>query len=186
MLRFLVVRFRCPKCRATATALPDDVLSGVRQDLATVAEIVATYLDGACGYRELPLKVLGVVPPEGLTVSTLWGQPEAPSPTPSTCFRWLARFAAGARAWWNVAATALQQHGEYFPPSAPAPLDRSARKPEKREALRDAWRAIDACRTLAVQRDVPIARWPFVMRHAPTPPTGLDRTGWFCKPPPPT
>lgn len=161
------------------------MLSGVRQDLATVAEIVATYLGGECGYRELPLKVLGVVPPEGLTVSTLWGQPEAPSPTPSTCFRWLARFAAGARAWWQLAAAALQQHGEYVPASAPDRLNRRARTPQKREALRDAWQASDAFQKLAVQRNVPIARWPLVMRHAPTPPAGLDRTGWFCKPPPP-
>ena len=28
-------------------------------------------------------------------------------------------------------------------------------------------------------------RWPFVMRHVPTPPPGLDHTGWFGKPPPP-
>lgn len=165
--------------------LPGDVLAGVRQDLATIAEIVATYLDGEGGYRALPLVVLGIELPAGLKVSTIWGQPQAPSPTPSTCFRWLARFAAGARTWWNEAAAALQPHGEYLPPSAPNHLARKGRSDEKREVLRWAWHAVHVFRVLATQLNVTFSRWPFVMRHAPTPPRGLDRTGWFCKPPPP-
>lgn len=165
--------------------LPGDVLAGIRQDLTTIAEIVATYLDGRGGYRALPLIVLGVELPTDLTVSTIWGQHDAPSPTPSTCFRWLARFAVGARAWWNEAATALQPHGEYVPPTSPAHLARRGRSHEKQEVLHWAWHAVRAFRLLAGQLEMPFSRWAFLLRHAPTPPRGLDRTGWFCKPPPP-
>lgn len=165
--------------------LPGDVLAGIRQDLGTIAEVVATYLDGGDGYRVLPFTVLGGELPADLTISTVWGHPEAPSPTPGTCFRWLARFAAGALAWWREAAAAIQMHGDYVPPTAPAPLARRARSEAKREALCWAWQAVHAFRLLAARLGAPISRWAFVMRHAPTPPRGLDRTTWFCKPPPP-
>lgn len=178
-------RFRCSRCRLTATVLPDDILPGMRHDLATLGGIIAAYLDGAVGYRELPLRVLGLAPPPGLAVSTMWGDAEAPSPTPSTCFRWLARFAAGARAWWLVAARALQQRGDFVPPPAPGHLDRKARSDIKQFALRDAWQAVSALYVLAERLGTGPARWPFVMQHVPTPPPGLDHTGWFCKPPPP-
>jgi len=181
-LCLVVYRFRCPCCRATATALPDELLPGIDLDLDTIGELVLGYLDGTVTYRELARRVLGLAKP---VATSAWTLPVTPAPSATTCFRLVARFVAGARAWWAMATAALQKHGDPVPPPAPLPLGLKARSDDKRRALQDGWQAIHALRLLAEQLGVAISRWPFVMRHATVPPFGLDRTGWFVRPPPP-
>lgn len=184
-VRLRVQRLRCPRCRATATALPEDVVPGLGHDLGTVAGIIAAYLDGDVSYRELPLRVLGIAPPPGNTANTTWTSPDAPSPTPTTCFRWITRFALGAHAWWLLAAADLQARGAYAPPPAPVLPVARAHAEAKHAALRLACQALDAYRRLADRFSIGVERWPFLLRHAPSAPAGLDRTAWFCRPPPP-
>jgi hypothetical protein len=187
-LRFTVPRFRCSRCRLTATALPDEVLPGARHDLNTVATTLATYLESPVGYRGLPFQVLGVAVPADMSVSTVWGQPEAPSPTPATCFRWLARFASGARDGWRVAVVALQAGQEYKPPEAPTYLKDKARSDAKRQLLADAWHTLDAWRVLARRlgrRAGSPVTWARAVLHAPGHSEGGERANWPGKPPPP-
>lgn len=179
-MRLDVWRFRCPRCRKTGTALPDDVLPGLGYDLATLAGIVAAYLDGIVSYSRLTALVLGLEQPTAAAPYTL---AVAHSPAPTTCFRLLARFAKGSRAWWSLAAVALQARGDYVPPPVPDHLAPKARSQAKRQALGDAWQALDAFRQLADRLGVAVLRWAFVMHHAPVPPADLDRTGWFARPP---
>ncbi len=182
---FDAVRFRCPNCRATATALPDDVLPGLAHGSDTVAGTLTTYLDGNASCRQLTPAVTGAEPRPAITRRG-FGEPPYPSPTPATCFRWVARFAAGARAWWNTAAALLLAHGAYVPPTAPAYLNDLGRSEGKRAALRDAWHALDAWQRLAEHMDLPRSRWPHLMRHCPRPPAALDRTGLLVPLPRPT
>jgi len=179
-----MIRFRCPRCRRTATVQPADVLAGMHHDLPTVAAIITAYLDHPRGYRELPLHVLDVVLPEGLTPSTLWGQPEAPSPTPSTCFRWVARFVQGALAWWRSAVRHLLRRGVVVSHAAPGHLTAKGRSHEKRQRLQWGWHATVAYQQIAVHLGMASHRWPFVMRHDPAPPSTRDPTEWFCGLPP--
>src|ERR1035437_10124434 len=108
-----------------------------------------------------------------------------PSPTPSTCFRWVARFAVGARAWWAIAMAALLARGDYVQGAPPAALESKCASAEKRALLRDAWYALDALRVLATQLGASAARWPHVMSQSPVQPKGLGRTGWFVSAFPP-
>lgn len=179
---FDALRFRCPACRATATALPEDVLPGLAHGLDTVAGTLTTYLDGDATYRQLTPAVTGAEPRPAIGRAD-YAEPPYPSPTPSTCFRWVARFAASARAWWNAAIAPLLAHGGYMPGAAPAHLDAQARSEGKRAALRDAWHALDAWLLLAERVGVPRSRWPYLMKHCPCPPVALDRTAWFPVPP---
>ena len=178
MVNLDVTRFRCPRCRATATALPEEALTGIAHDIDTVAGIIAFYLDSGAGYRELAWRVLGLERPPAITHQD-FTLPPFPSPTPSTCFRWVARFAAGARAWWSIAMAALLARGDYVQSPPPATLAAKGKSDDKRALLRDAWYALDALRVLATQLDAPSTRWPHVMSQAPARPVGLDRTGWF-------
>lgn len=182
MVRPDVTRFRCPACRMTETALPVDVLPLLAYDLATLGGLIAAYLDGVVSYRNLTGLVLGLEPP---VAATPYLQAVPYSPSASTCFRLLARFAAGARAWWTVAAVALQARIEYLPLPAPDHLAAKARSEAKRATLCDAWQAVDAFRQLANHLDIPLTRWPFVMHYVSVPPPNLDPTGWFIRPPPP-
>lgn len=183
-VRLTVTRFRCARCRATATALPDDLLPGLRHDLETIGKIVATYLDGEVSYRALPLIALGIAPPAGNTANTIWTSAAAPSPTPATCFRWLSRFASSALPWWRVAAQALQGCAAYVPSPAPEQPAARAWTSGKQATLRLAWQARDAFRRLATAQGAGPTRWIFSLLHAPFPPPGLDRTGLFIRPPP--
>ncbi len=180
VIHFDALRFRCPDCRATATALPEDVLPGLPQGLDTVAGIVESYLDGDASYRNLTPGVTGAEARPAIGPSD-YAEPPYPSPTPSTCFRWLQRFVSGARAWWRLAAAMLLGRDDYQPPSAPGHLNASGRSEAKRAALRDAWHALDAWRRLAVQPGKLRTRWAHLMRRCPRLPTGLDRTGWFIR-----
>jgi hypothetical protein len=182
--RVVTARFRCPRCRRTATVQPADVVAGLQHDLPTIAGIISEYLAQPGGYRELPLRVLGIAVPADLTPSTVWGHPEAPSPTPSTCFRWVARFVGGALAWWRVAAQHLLRRGTRVPVTAPPHLAAKGRGDAKRQHLRRGWLAARAYQHLAGALGLPADRWPLVLRHDPVPPPGRDATGWFCRPPP--
>lgn len=180
MLRFGAPRFRCPACRATATGLPDDVLPGIAHDIDAVADIPAAYLEGGLSYRRLTAAMLGT--PRPAISNDDYAEPPYPSPTPATCFRWIARFAACARAWWRVASATLLERDAYAPLEAPPHLAALAQTDAKRAELQDAWQAVAAWRDLAERMDVPRSRWHLLMRHAPRPPAGLDRTGWFLAP----
>lgn len=171
-------RFRCPRCRATATALPEDVVPGLAHGVDAVAAVVAGYLDGKASYRRLAPAMLGLPTRPAITLED-HAEPPYPSPTPSTCFRWVARAGASARAWWRAALPLLLTRQAYAPPAVPAYFDGLAKSPSKRAGLADAWRALEAWRLLADHVAVPRSRWPNLQRTAPHPPAGLDRTGWF-------
>jgi len=160
--------------------LPDEVLPGIAHSIDSVADISAAYLEGGLPYRLLTAAVFGT--PRPAISFDDYAEPPFPSPTPSTCFRWIARFAAGARAWWRTAVATLLASDAYVTLEAPLYLPAQARTDAKRADLQDAWQAVAAWRDLAERMDVPRSRWHRLMWHAPSPPAGLDRTGWFLLP----
>ena len=180
MLCFGARRFRCPACRATATALPDDVLPTLAHDVDTVADVVAAYLDGDAPYRRLTTAVLGT-PRQAITFDA-YAEPPYPSPTPSTCFRWIACFAADAGAWWRAAVAVLLERGAYEPVAPPPSVAALGRTDTKRSGLQDAWHAVDAWRHLAESMVGSRERWHQLMRHCPQPPAGIERTRWLLVP----
>lgn len=180
VLCFRAPRFRCPGCRITATALPDDVLPGLAHGIDDVAGVSAAYLEGGLSYRQLTAALLGT--PRPAIRNDDYAEPPFPSPTPATCFRWIARFAVGARAWWRAAVASLLVRDAYAPLEAPPHLAALARTDAKCAGLQDAWHALAAWRDLAERMDVPRSRWHRLMWHAPSPPADRDRTGWFLAP----
>ena len=157
------------------------MLPRVAHDADTVASVVVTYLDGDAPYRGLAEAVLGT--PRQAATFNAYADPPYPSPTPATCFRWVAAFAADARAWWRNALTTLLKRGSYRVLVPPLPPADRAQSDAKRVRLQDACQAVDAWRQLADHKAVPRDRWLYLMRHAPCPPTGIGPTRGLLVPP---
>lgn len=157
------------------------MLPRVAHDADTLASVVVTYLDKDVPYRRLTEAVLGTRRP-AITFDA-YADPPYPSPTPSTCFRWIAAFAADARPWWRSALTALLERGGYAPAVPPPQLAGRGLTDPKRAGLQDAWHAARAWRQLAERLTVPRDRWLYLLRHAPRPPTGIGPTRGLLVPP---
>lgn len=174
--------------------LPEGVLPGLTYALETIGSAVSTYEEPATSYRSVALKLVGDNRPAdfGLTgcgLSTMWGSVKLASPSPSTVFRWVARFVAGAAAWWPPIAAQTQDLLEHaiVLPVAPAYLASKARTPTKREQLATTWTLLWVLFLLTSMRGDPVRNWPFTMLQAERRSPRLDSTGWFvlpCRAPP--
>lgn len=173
-----VFRLRCSACRATRRVLPDEMLPFVQSALPTVAASCEGILDGAHSYRGCAVAIGGIPLPEGESLSTIWGGPAAPSPGPSTIFRWVKRLVEAAPAWWIALLPEAQARMEEAiqPPGPPAARVHSD---AKAAALRDAWHVLWLARGLASR--LRLGAWAKVLVTAPVRPAGLDRTAFFAR-----
>lgn len=174
--------------------LPDGALPGLTYALETVGSAVVTYLEPKASYRSVALELAGDNRPAdfGLTgcgLSTMWGSGTLTSPSPSTVFRWVTQFAAGAAAWWPPIAALTQERLAHalVLPQAPAFLTRKALTPAKCEQLATTWALLWVLFLLTGLHGDPVRAWPFTMLRAEKRPPRLDPTGWFagaCRAPP--
>lgn len=181
-------RCRCPRCRETERLLPEGVLPGLTYALETIGAAVTTYAEPGTSYRSVALELVGDHRPAdfglaGCGLSTMWGGGALASPSPSTVFRWVARFAAGAAAWWPPIAALTQERLAHalVLPVAPAFLNGKARTPAKREQLATTWALLWVLFLLTGLRQEQVHTWSFTMQRADKPPSGLDHTGWFVR-----
>ncbi len=176
--RTIVFRLLCPACGRTTRLLPDFMVAGLRSSLGTVADACEGVLEDVT-YRGVAVAMGGEPLPAGESVSTVWGGPDAPLPGPSTIFRWVARLAASAAAWWPLLLAEAQARDETAlrPPAPPEGAASRARSEAKARALRDGWHLLWLARELAARFG--IAPWAKVLVTSPSRPTGLDRTGLF-------
>lgn len=119
----------------------------------------------------------------------MWGSDKLASPSPSTVFRWVARFSGGATAWWPLIAALTQERLAHalVLPVAPVYLALKARTPTKREQLVTTWALLWVLFLLTSLRREQVHTWPFTMLRAEKRPPRLDPTGWFvggCRTPP--
>lgn len=178
-------RFRCPGCGETTTLLPDCLLPFLQHSLDTIQLTIAQYLGGASSYRQVALSWSSTSLPAGETVSTCWGAASAPQPTPSTIWRWVARFARGAAAWWLVLVGQVQARlgTALVVPLLPDFLPAKARTPSKARQLGQAWHLLYLLSVLLALLGRPLAGWPQLLLHHPGPPP-RDRSHWFARAPP--
>lgn len=181
----LAYDLRCRGCWTTTRLLPQGVLPGVTYTVETVATAVHTYLEPAASYRSVAAAMLSGGLPEGLTRSTLWGNAKLSSPAPSTVFRWVARFAAGAEAWWPPVAASTQDRLPHPLTVTPAPayLVPKARTVPKHQALATACVLLGVLLLLTSLLGEPARRWPYTLFGVWKFPPPLDRTRWFARPP---
>lgn len=179
-------RCRCPRCRDTERLLPEGVLPGLTYSLETVGSAVATYEKPATSYRSVALALVGANRPpdfglQGCGLSTMWGSGAFNSPSPSTVFRWVARFALGAAAWWPpiVAQTQERLAHALVLPDLPTFFACKARTPAKRQQLATTWTLLWVLFLLTSLRGDPVQAWPFTMLRAEKRAPRLDSTGWF-------
>lgn len=187
-------RCRCPRCRDTERLLPEGVLPGLTYALETIGSAVATYEEPSTSYRSVALELVGDNRPAdfglpGCGLSTMWGSDKLASPSPSTVFRWVARFSGGATAWWPLIAALTQERLAHalVLPVAPVYLALKARTPTKREQLVTTWALLWVLFLLTSLRREQVHTWPFTMLRAEKRPPRLDPTGWFvggCRTPP--
>ena len=142
------------------------------------------YVEPEASYRSTALDIGEVAIPAGLSRSTIWGNAPLASPSPSTIFRWVARFAAGASAWWPLIVAAAQEQlaQPIFLADQPAYLARKARIPGKPEQLAMAWSLLYVLFLLTSLGGQPPRRWPYDLLRAAKCPSSLDYTRWFAKP----
>lgn len=176
-----VFRLRCSACRTTRRVLPDEMLAGLTFALPTIAGTCADVLDDQHTYRGAALAACRHPLPAGEKPSTVWGGPDAPSPTPSTVFRWVKRLVEAAPAWWIAVLPEVQARLEEAiqPPEPPAPPAVRAHSEAKATALRDGWHVLWLARGLASR--LRLGSWAKVLATAPVRPAGLDRTGFFVR-----
>ena len=179
-VRTQLYRLRCPGCWVTTTLWPDCVLPRLLHGLDTIQQTLGAYLGSAVSYRQVALSWSSAGVPAGERVSTCWGSPAAPSPTPSSIWRWVHRFARGAAAWWSAVVPVLQaqlSHALVVPP-CPDYLTAKARTPRKAQQLGQAWHLLYVLGLLLALRGRPLARWPqFLLHHPGLPPR--DHSRWF-------
>lgn len=171
--RTVIFRLRCGVCRLTTRLLPDFMRPGLQHGMPTVASTCQAYLAQPTSYRRVALATADVAVPAGESLSTLWSGPRAPSPVPSSIFRWLDRFARSTGAWWQALAPAVQARmtTALSPPAPPDHLRQRARTAAKANALAAAWHLL-----WLLGSD-----WPDLLRRAPRHPDGLDHTGLFLR-----
>lgn len=183
-IKSVAYRVQCRSCEGTTRLLPEGALPGETYSAETIGAAVQRYAEPATSYRGVALEVGQVQIPDGLSRSTIWGNLALPSPAPSTIFRWMARFAAGALAWWPLIVAAIHERLlQPVPvPDRPAHLAIKARTPAKREQLVTAWFLLHALYMLTSLGGESPRRWPYTLLRADTRPPSLDPTGWFARP----
>lgn len=184
-VRTVVYRCRCPGCWATTTLLPDCLLPKRQHSLDTIAQAIGRYLTSTASYRAVALSWSSTGLPAGETITTVWGTPAAPSPTPSTIWRWVERFARGALGWWLALVGLVQArlgHALVVPPAPPV-LAAKARTPAKARRLGQGWHLLYLLGLLLALLGRTLDRWPQLLLHHPHPPQ-LDHSHWFIRAPP--
>lgn len=184
-VRTVLFLVRCPCCRLTVMLLPDGMTPWLQHGTDTIRSAIETYVTVPGSYRGVALDLSGQNPPTGETRSVVWGSPAAPSPTPSTLFRWVARFAALAGMWWPLIAGDLQRRLESAlrPPDIPASLPLKARTEAKRRQLQEAWYLLWALKAMLTVLERPKTTWPQALTFASRLPQGLEGTSWLPHPP---
>lgn len=179
-----VYRCRCPRCRDTVRLLPEGTLPQTTYSLETIGTALSTYMEPGASYRTTAMAIGGVEVPLGLTRTTLWGNVTLPSPMPSTVFRWVARFAAGAATWWPEIAASTQERLSHALtlPAHPRHLAVKARTPAKERQIVTAWFLVSVLYLLTGLLGEPARFWPRTLLHAERRPPCLDHTGWFARP----
>lgn len=180
--RTIVFRTRCRRCEATTRMLPDFMLPYVQHGLPTILTGCETYIETIASYRRTGLVISGMALPEAEALATFWGSFQAPSPTPSTIWRWVDRFSRGACSWWApiAAETQARDTAALHPPTSPD-FPVKARSTSKRDALKTAWQLLWLLRLLLSILGMVPGDWPRILHFAPFKPSKLDHTGWFVK-----
>ncbi len=179
-----VFRVRCPRRCETTTLLPEGILPRVRYSVETVGSAIASYREPDTSYRSVAFDLVGESVPPSLTQTTIWGNAKLRSPYPSSVFRWVERFAAGARPRWPAIlawGTELTAQPIQIPP-APVHLARKARNPAKQDRLIGAWFLLYLLTLLTGWRGEPARRWPYLLLQLLDTASCLDHTGWFTLP----
>lgn len=163
--------------------LPDFMLPCVQHGVSTIRTACEIHLETSKTYRKTALAVSLLTLPEGENLSTVWGSHQAPSPTPSSIFRWVDRFSRGAGNWWPLMAAETQARDTvaFRPPQAPEHLPAKARTESKRNALRMAWLLLWLLRLLLSLLGMIPTNWPRLLLFAPLKPSKVDHTGWFVQ-----
>lgn len=177
-------RVQCRGCDGTTRLLPEGALPGETYSVETIGAAVQGYAEPAASYRSTALAVGRVRIPEGLSRSTVWGNVNLASPAPSTIFRWVTRFCAGARPWWPLILAMTQERlsQPISLPLCPALVAHKARTEGKQEQLRTAWPLLFVLYLLTSMGGEPARRWPYTLLRAERRPPSLDPTGWFASP----
>ena len=182
-VRTQLYRFRCPACWDTTTLLPDCLLPGLQHSLETIQVSIWHYLRGPASYRQVALSWSSARLPAGETGTLCWGSPVAPSPTPSSIWRWVHRFAWGAVAWWWILLPWLQarlSQALVLPP-VPDYLPGKAQTAQKATQLSQAWYLLYLLGLLLSLLGRPSTCWPQVLLHHQGPPV-RDHSHWFVAP----
>lgn len=180
----LVFLVRCPGCRATTVLIPDVILPRKHSPTEIARTAIEGYLDQEASYRSVPLDLIYDELPPTESRSVIWGSSEAPTPTPSTIFRWVASFSAIASAWWPFIAFELQSRLEsaLCPPPLPAHLHRKSRSEQKKRQIESAWFLLWALRALLEILELPAGNWPRLLSFIPSRPAGVEKGQWFAIP----
>jgi len=183
-VKTLVFLVRCPCCRATAILLPDGMTPWFQHGTETIRLAIDRYVTTAGSYRRVALELADREPPEGESLSVVWGSPAAPSPTPSTLFRWVVRFATCAARWWSLVADELQRRLDCAlrPPPITPHVPSKARTDSKRQRLQEAWYLLWALKALLSVLGHPTNAWPRLLVVAPRRPPGIDASHWLARP----
>lgn len=175
-----VCRLRCPLCRLTPRLLPEEIPPWVQHALPDIKASCEIYVENDISYREAAMAVASASVPPQESLSTCWGNPDAPSLAPSTIFRWVDRFSRGAGEWWIILAAEAQARSAKAlrPQEAPQGQAAKARSAAKAGALKTAWHLLALLRWLLDRLRIP--DWPRLLMRSPTKPRALDHTGFFA------
>lgn len=165
-----VFRLRCAKCGVTTRVLPEEMLPGLTFALPTVTDACADVLDDVHAYRGAALTAGSRDLPPGEKLSTVWGSPHAPSPTPATVFRWVQRLVHAAPAWWATLLPEAQARLDETvrPPAPPAGPAERAHSEAKAQALRDGWHLLWLARGMVSR--LRLSSWAKVLVGSPVRP----------------
>lgn len=169
----------------TTRLLPEGTLPGMQYSVETVGEAISAYLEADESYRTVAFDFVDSELRQGMTPSTIfWGTEGLRSPFPTTIFRWMMRFGAGAKAWWPEIAAAAQERLSHplTVPERPRHLGAKAKTEAKHEQLVTAWYLLALLFLFAGLLEMPVSRWSYALLRAPRRPAHLDRTGWFVLP----
>lgn len=183
-IRTVVFVVRCPDCRIAITLLPDGLTPWLQHATDTIRKAIEAYVTGPDSYRAVTLDLAERKPPPGETRSIVWGSSEAPTPTPSTLFRWVARFAAISAPWWPLVAEELQQRldSALRPPPLPSHVPSKGRTDSKQRKLQEAWFLLWVLKALLAVLSRANEGWPRLLTFAPRRPPGILGTSWIPAP----
>lgn len=183
-IRTTVFQLRCPDCHQVLTLLPDCLTPRLQHATDTIRTAIDAFVEVVGSYRIVAIDLAGKSLTEGRSV--IWGAPEAPSPTPSTLFRWVARFSVTASLWTPLVMAELQRRMDsgIRPPACPPHLTLKARSAAKRAQLVDAWYLLWLLKSLLATLGQTTTAWPQTLAAAARLPSFLPSPSWLSRAPP--